>query len=257
MRRSALQGFFIGGQQYCAEAIALFARITGQQPSTALKELCDLTIRDGLTKGWWSGKDQLYISMVHTEEFAHLNWIKNLHNSVNVNSLPWLAKEGFKGGGTGKYIDQNYRYSQAVNYQLFTNFSIGLMVFNKPNSATTQINGGSTASGLVNYGTSARWYHNSSGYASFVGAVAENDVYALNSSLSGITYRDSYKNGNFYYTAGFAANIAENDTTYKELLNAVLSGRRAFWRGASMTAQNHTDIYNALMFFKNNVGSTF
>lgn len=118
MRKSVLPGFmfYIGGTQYCDEALILFNRLTGEQPSTALKELIDLTIRCLIEDGIHQLTDAYYFRGVHTAELACQNWAKNAHNSTLVNSPTFTPKVGFTGNGMSQYIKLNYvMKNDAVN----------------------------------------------------------------------------------------------------------------------------------------------
>jgi hypothetical protein len=223
-------------------------------PSYVLKALLNKTIRDVIDGGMWPKGDCFWLQGLHTEQASHLNMIKNAHTSSNVNSLTWTAKKGFTTALT-KYLDLNYKDSQSVNYKLFTDFSCIMMTYTKPGSSKSQLSGGSTATGLVNYGTSARWYHNASTYANYSYAIEEDSVIGINVG-GGTSQRYGYWNG-AYIGAFNLTNIASNDSLYKALNNCTLIGSKAIWFGGSLTPAQHLLMSNILKYFYANVGGTF
>lgn len=107
----------LGG--YCDEALAIFNRLTGEQPSNPLKELINEVIEGLKTDGVFALRDCLYVRGVHAAEMACQNWIKNAHNSTLVNSPTFIAKQGFRGNGTSSYINNNYKpATDAITFQL-------------------------------------------------------------------------------------------------------------------------------------------
>lgn len=99
---------------YTAEAQALFTRMA-EQPTDELKNLIDKTIVDLKAAGIWQALDYLYFMNVHTQQASTLNWIKDEHNILVVNSKPWTIYNGFASGG---YL--RTQFNPAVNGQNFT-----------------------------------------------------------------------------------------------------------------------------------------
>jgi len=239
-----------------SETVSLLARMSSQ-PTNSLKLLINKTIKDLKDAGIFSKLDVFYIRGLHTEQASHLNWVKNAHNSTNINSCPWVAKQGFT-TGTTKKLDLNYNNTQKVNYNQCTDFSIGQMVYNKPNVASSSVIGGSTANGLINYGSSARWYYYSSAtYAAYSGNTTEGQFMSLNSSPNGSLYRKFFRDGSYVSEYSTASNVASNGSNYNEIYNSTLNGTKAFFLGGSLSNSQHTTLYNILVYFYNNVGGTF
>lgn len=95
------------GANYCAEALALFARMT-VQPDVARKRLINSTIVSMKVAGLWSESkfDGLYIFAAHDAQAARLNWLGS--DSISVPGSPtFTANRGYQGNGSSSYLQAN------------------------------------------------------------------------------------------------------------------------------------------------------
>jgi len=97
-------------ESYCAEAVALFARME-EQPSTALKELINKTIIDLKTSGIWDKTDKFHKWDLHTDQASLLDW-KNpeLDAEVVGTNVTFTPASGVLTSSTG-HIELNYNPS--------------------------------------------------------------------------------------------------------------------------------------------------
>ena len=104
------------GETYCAEATALFARMT-TQPTTERKEIINTFIVSLKTAGVWSKLDAMYVLAAADQQAALLNWIADTNNATTVNSPTFTVDEGIQGNGTSSYVDTHYEpYSDSVHF---------------------------------------------------------------------------------------------------------------------------------------------
>ena len=106
------------GVGYCAEAIALFARMD-VQPSIALKQLINKTIVDLKAASLWTTcHDLLYFFNLHTEQASLLNWINTSYNATKVGSPTFTPKIGITtASATTSYLNCNYNpANNATNF---------------------------------------------------------------------------------------------------------------------------------------------
>jgi hypothetical protein len=107
--------FVKSGVVFCAEALALFARMT-TQPTFARKVLINDFIVGCKIDGNWALLDYLYMLAAPDSQRAQLNWISSSFNITNVNSTTLATDRGFVGADT-KYLDTNFNaFTSGVNY---------------------------------------------------------------------------------------------------------------------------------------------
>jgi hypothetical protein len=96
-------------ESYQTETLALVAvgRYT-DAPTTALKDLIDVTIAGLKTDGVFTKVRCLWVRSVHESLFACQNWARDASNSTLVNAPTFTPKVGFKGNGSTSYINNNY-----------------------------------------------------------------------------------------------------------------------------------------------------
>ncbi len=253
MRRSAVQGFFIGGQQYCDEAVALFARMDVQAPDE-LKILINIFIQTLKDSGTWYKLDALYFRSLHSIQASLLNWIKDANYSILANSPTFLQYGGIL-CNSGKYIDSNYNpYTDGINWKVADYSAMYL-------DAVGMSSGGYPMLGRTgepryywfSYPHVQRGYYLSANYAGW-GAHFAN-------TLFGHSYE--YKNGNEYnnqYLNGVY--IADRWQPQEELIswnmleNYSGNATRVFSAyGKSLLDSDHLIIYNALVALREGIFS--
>jgi len=101
---------------FCAEADALFARMT-VQPTVAKKYAINRFILSLKSDGIWQKFDCFQVYAAETEQQGLLNWVKDAHNATNT-SMAFHADSGFMGNGTSAYINTQYNlYSDSVHFK--------------------------------------------------------------------------------------------------------------------------------------------
>lgn len=104
-------------ESYCAEALALFARMT-TPPTTTRKDEINTLIVGLKTAGIWSKMDAMYVLAAADEQAALLNWVADTNNATAENSPSFVADSGFAGNGSTSFINTNYNPStDGVHYE--------------------------------------------------------------------------------------------------------------------------------------------
>lgn len=105
IRTGAPRLLVVGG--YCAQAVALFARMT-VQPSMPLKQLINESIVYYKENGNWATDEFIYSVNLHTEQASIQNWKENLYNLIPVFSPTWQAKIGYTGTADSRYLRNGF-----------------------------------------------------------------------------------------------------------------------------------------------------
>jgi hypothetical protein len=119
-----------GGVSYSDEAAAYFAAMA-VQPSAAQRAAINARIVAIKARaGLWDKFDILCFYDIHAEQAALLNvkYPAGAFNQTN-NGTTFTAFSGFKGGGTGQFIDTNYTPSTDKINASQHSFSMGLWVY--------------------------------------------------------------------------------------------------------------------------------
>ena len=102
-------------ETYCAEAMALFARMT-TQPTDARKTVINTFITSLKTAGVWSKLDAMYVLAAADQQAALLNWIADTNNATAENSPSFVADSGFKSDGSTSWVNTHYNpYQDSVH----------------------------------------------------------------------------------------------------------------------------------------------
>lgn len=256
---------FKKGAGYCDEAIALFNRLTGEQPSAALKELINEVIVYAKEDGWFQLGDCWYMRGVHTSELACQNWIKNANNSVLYNSPVFTPKVGIKGDGVAAYIDNNYTpFTDAINFSI-DSATIYLMSKDIGNVNTKLLLGatvGTDRQYIYTYASANdRVYLFSEYYSNPLKFYNDEYVAWVRDGLNVQGYKDGVTVGGNDEKTRNGGNV--NLSIYELAGNtgsAVnhYNGSLAFtFYGAKLTAEQVAALYTRIKYFYDNVGSTF
>lgn len=270
MRKSVLPGFFfISGPAYCDEALLIFNRLTGEQPSTALKQLINEVISYNKEDGTHQLADCYYIRGVHTAELACQNWAKNAHNSTLVNSPTFVSKQGIRGNGIIAYINNNYNaYVDGINYKMGD--STLIVLCKELGTADTKYMLGAQETGTPQKLIIITYKLSGNEYVYINGASSYQQINILADKINGYT-RDGnniqgYIDG---IPVGFNQTLLQADRlpnlSIYELggnqngnIVAAYNGMISFsFYGKKLTASNHNSIYNRVKYFYDNVGGTF
>lgn len=103
---------------YCAEATALFARMT-TPPTETRKGQINTLITSLKTAGVWTKLDVLYVFAAADQQAALLNWKENDNNATAESSPSFVADSGFKGDGSTSWVNTHYNpYIDSVNFSI-------------------------------------------------------------------------------------------------------------------------------------------
>ena len=279
--RASKNGFFSGytdtesistasGEE--AETTALVGAMT-TPPSTALRTLINTTIKGLKDDGVFTLADCLYIRGVHDSQAASLNWIKRAHDSTLVNAPTFTAKEGFKGNGSTKYINNNYTPSTdavqlsrdsatiVIMHKLLGTTS-GRMPFGVQNTSTVQ----RMYFTMFEPGNDRMFFNHQSAFNDNCNFVVNEYLGYVRSGNSGLNVQ-GYVNGN---TSGAGDNLAGSTTSLpaysmfelalnlKGTAGSHYNGQTSFmFIGAALNATQMLALYNRVSYFYANVGGTF
>jgi hypothetical protein len=95
---------------YCAEALALFARMD-TAPDASRKCLINTLIEAYKGKGIWDSLIAFVPYASHTEQSSLLNWKDTAYNSTNMSNMVWTKDRGFQRTGATGYINTNVNMS--------------------------------------------------------------------------------------------------------------------------------------------------
>ena len=96
---------------YCADATALFARMT-TPPNDVRKTVINNFIVGAKTAGIWQKWDAVYVLAAADQQAALLNWIADTNNATAENSPSFVADSGFKSNGTSSWVNSHYNPTQ-------------------------------------------------------------------------------------------------------------------------------------------------
>lgn len=238
------------------------------EPTQALKELIDLTIKGLKSDGVHQQADAYYFRGVHESVFACQNWAKNDHNSTLVNNPTFTAKVGFTGDGLAMAINNNYKpFSDGDNLQL-TDLTIAL--YQKTVSTINASRPFGAFNTLNNYILLMNQYiaENERFYA---GSLLDNrNVNVTNDKVVSYSrignevqgYLDGSVSGGvrtLSSTTGLPdLNMHELCAIVGSTLTTFSNGSLSFtYYGAALDATKMTALYNRVRYFYDNVDSTF
>jgi hypothetical protein len=205
--------------EYCAEANALFARMT-VQPTVLRKSAIDHLIRGMIKDTIWSKLDWFQCYSVETQQQALLDWKRQTISATNVN-MAFHADSGFMGNGTSAYINTAYDPGiNNVNYALL-NGCFGLYTWRNLESTSCGINGVIDSSNSVY----------------IIPGSTSNELLkaSLNGTSGGSTGINESKTNGFFYVERTQSNTITNQYNstreeYSNTLNAstIPTGRNIF-----------------------------
>lgn len=174
---------------YCAEANALFARMS-EQPSKARKTLICKTIKALKAAGIWGKLDAAYFLAGHNQSDSLLNIVQNAYNLTPIDSPAFTIDQGWQGNASTQYLKTGFVPSvNGVNFTLY-HASIGLV--SNTQSVNDGFSMGSASSGSTDetgivIGLSGVSYFNVNS--------AQNEPNAVNSVTKGFFIANRNNNG--------------------------------------------------------------
>lgn len=251
----------VSGRRYCAEAKALFARMS-TQPTIVRKRLINALILDLQAAGVWTGLDALYVLAAHDAQAARLNWKSTSYNLSLGDTPTFTTDRGYAGNGSSDYLATGY--DPSTNGVGWTLNSASMSVWSRTSGTTgsnpamgtgfggyIQMNGGRLL-GTINVATSP----------TVDGAIANGlGLMTLSRSASNLT--TGYRNAVSVDTAN------DVSTTLSAVDIAILAAPNGagtvttFWDGeaamasfgASRSGAQETGFYNALSTYMAAVGA--
>lgn len=103
--------FYMGGQLFTAQALALFGRMT-TPPSFTRQRQIDVLIRALLSAGVWDLLDVLYVLAGADSQASLLNWKGATYSAAN-GGATFTADRGFTGDGASAYLTTGYTIGDA------------------------------------------------------------------------------------------------------------------------------------------------
>lgn len=185
---------------YCAEATALFARMT-TPPSETRKGQINTLITSLKTAGVWTKLDVLYVFAAADQQAALLNWKGDTNNATAVNSPSFVSDSGFKSDGSTSWVNTHYNpYVDSINFSIASSHISVYVVTNVGIGDKFDM-------GVVHYSTdySNTFINSNDGSPRIVGAICINgyyDGYAAVSSAIGLTSIDRTAGTQKYYKNG-------------------------------------------------------
>lgn len=264
---------------YTAEATALFARMTAP-PDTTRKNLINavfVALKSGpvSSSNILAKLDALYVMAAADSQAAGLNWLGNVYNLTPSGTTPptFVADRGYTGDGLTGYLDTGFNPTTATTPQYALNSaSFGCWSRTAAQGASVDMGQGPTI--ITNPGSDiycrnlsdqAKIYINSATSGIGSGATATNTdgsgLFVANRSgaTSGTTDTAVYRNAVSLTLASQDASTARGNA------NIIIGGgggitgsTRQFSAGeigGTLTANENTDLYNALQAYMTGVGA--
>lgn len=247
-----------------ARAAAYFAR-RGTQPTTARKTVYNTLFR-ALRSGAVSGSDIIpkldYLKLEATDNQADalLNLVSSSFPSTLVNAPTFTADLGFDTNGTNSYVDMGLTPSTGGGQYTQNSMSIGFFSRKSGQHASTAYgwNDGTRRS-TISPRTSADMFagapQNPSGSVTQIASTDGYGFFAIN--RSGATALQLYKNGASVGSAATGSAVlvtASLKVGSGAAATFVVAQVSATYAGASLTANEHLDLYNAIRAYLTSVG---
>lgn len=244
---------------YEAEADALFAAMSSQ-PNDTRKGHINTLVAALKSAGVWSKCDALYVIAAHDAQAAGLNWIapSGGYNLTAVNSPTFLADRHYVGDGSTSYLDTGMVRDALSNY---TRNSAHIAAWSR-NSPTANANRSILGSSAGNnckintQRTSLQSYTRLNCSVDVICAVPDGSgLFAAN--RSGASAEEVYRNGSSIGsgTTASAALGAHNIWLLRDSLGYSLNQVSFASVGASLSAAEHSALYNAVATYMTAVGA--
>jgi hypothetical protein len=238
---------FMVGSNYCAEALALFARMS-TQPNLTRKRLIDSTIRSLKNAGLWDTSliPALYFLAAHDAQAARLNWIQNASNLSANAGMTFTTDRGYTGDASSGALTASYTAPSGSHTH------IGIWANSFGSAGATVGTGGTNGWTVVtNADISGRWAN-----INTVGATAAGH-YGVMSTADATTLR-FYKNGSQVGTTGIAFNNLSFGTLSIGVSGGVLSDSRhaIVHAGDDLTSGQIASLYAIFNGYLTRLGAT-
>lgn len=252
-----------------AETTALIARFPTAPTSGRTVTINNLiaSLKTGAISGSniWNKLDALYIFAASDAEAARLNWIANTRNCTRVQpttAIGFTADSGFTTNGTDNYLDTNHNPNTGGGTWKFQQNTASLSVWCGTSGQDTNLTAGafitSAGSTTINARSTtdtATWRVNQANFDTVSSITNGVGFYSANRTTSSAT--QLYKNGSSIGTGTQTSTTMVNDTfKFGRATTAGFSARlyQAGHFGQSLTANEQTDLYNAIRTYMTAVG---
>lgn len=239
---------------YSAEATTAFAAMS-TQPSAALKGLINTCIVSLKTAGVWAKLDALYLMNAETAQAARVN-IKNpgTYDLTATSSPTFTAKSGYAGDGAAAYLNTAFNPFTATTPQFVQNSACLFGWSLKTTLDTGALVGVAGAGGAYLYsrytGNVSLGRVNTTAGDISVASADGSGLFAINRTAAGAS--QLYRNGSSIGTGAAASAAPASVVTTLLRANTEYFGGTMMSAGigASLSAQEHSDLYAALNTFK-------
>lgn len=254
----------IAATAFSTETLALIARFT-TPPTYGRVVLINTLIGSLVTAGVWSKLDTLYVMAAADAQAASLNWVSTSYSLTAVSSPTFTADRGYAGDGVSSYLRTGFVPSTAGGQFVLNSAHLG--AWSRTDSQSNGALIGARASfSSKNSSIIPRDASNLSYVAvNFAGAGS----YTVTTSLghfvvnrSGASAQQGYQNGASGTSTTSASDAITDLEVYGLALNqagsaAARTNRQvaAMHIGGSLTAQNVSDMYTALLTYMQGVGA--
>lgn len=250
----------VSGRRYCAEARALFARMSSQ-PGLLRKRLINELILDLKAASVWSLLDAFYVLAAHDSQAARLNWVSTSFNLTATGSPTFTADEGYT-GGSGKYLDTAFTPSA---HGSLNDMAVGIWSLTSAQSAAPMIGAGGNLAGpfVAIYprytSDNAFAYVNQAGAGGQLsGSVTDGAAWYL-ASRTGASTHAGYRNTTGTNLTQASATLTTNSIwllgAHNDTPESNPGQAAAGLIASGLTSGNNTAIYNALNTYLVAVGA--
>lgn len=248
------------GVSYDPDAIALFDRFT-IKPNDARKVRINNLITTLKDLGVWSKLDALWIFTNIGDQPSLQNWIADQYNATAVGSPVFTVDRGFQTNGTSSYIETNFNPSTAVGAK-FTASEGSMGFWSRTAGQAGVVDMGQTFTLLTARNSSDQCAHRIN-WSISGGTASANGSGHFVTSRTGPLNTDTklYRNGGLLLgsvSAGTTQALENATIQIGKRGNAATYSARQFAAahiGGGLTAQNVTDLYNALNTYMIAVGA--
>ncbi|MFK5600251.1 hypothetical protein ACFZ8E_25110 [Methylobacterium sp. HMF5984] len=206
--------------------------------------------------------DELLLNAAHTAQAATLNVISRSYGDATiVNNMTFTADRGFTGassptGTSALGIDTNVAGNRSGNKYTQNSATIGAWLLNGGNAGVNTLGNGTSSMTIQNTATSTKGVIND---ATTITATTTNNIGLTLLTRSSSAARQIYRNGASIGSDTVASTRTPDATTLKfGNSNSGFPSSAQFavmYQGGSLTANQHTALYNALLSYLQGVGA--
>ena len=236
-----------------AESTVVISAMTaaGSTPDSTREALIRTLVDALVTAGVWAKLDIFYCFRAHSSSVAFLDW-KGRSNATQMVGGTFTIDRGWAGNGTTQYLNSGFNPTTAVT-PVYTQNNAHFGFWTNTTGAGANVDMGADAGAYLsslsssNNQTRGMIHVASAGNYGTAGASTVNQHYVITRSASNafVIYRSAVSHG-----SGSTASSAPNNSSFtigRGAATAFSARQYSFAHiGSNLTAQNVTDLYNAL-----------